>query len=477
MMATSLRCAGCGAVVPSVREAPYPFGCGAAKAGDDIDHVVERELDPRGIELPGGSEPNPFLRFRRLFHAYHVALANGMSDADYVALVEHLDEKLVASHGRGFRETPAARHAALSDALGFSGDDPPSGPRSRVTAPAGVWVKDETGNVGESHKARHLFGILIYLEVVARLGFGPAKEPPLAIASCGNAALAAGVVAQAAGRELHVFVPPHADAEVLARLEKLGAHTTRCPRLPGVAGDPSVTAFRAAVAAGAVPFSCQGSDAGLTIDGGATLGLEYVTQAPELDRVLIQVGGGAFASAVFRAYEDARALGFIAKLPRLHAVQTRAVCPLRRAYDRVADRILGRLGLDTSGNLADAARAAYICAADPAIIEEALAYAARHRSSFMWPWETEPHSLAGAIIDDETYDWLAVVRAMLRSGGFPITADEATLARANALAREVTGVAVGPSGSAGLAGLMTLQAAVPAVSEERVGVVFSGVRG
>ena len=42
-----------------------------------------------------------------------------------------------------------------------------------------------------------------------------------------------------------------------------------------------------------------------------------------------------------------------------------------------------------------------------------LAWAARHRSAFMWPWETEPHSVADGILDDETYDWLAVVRGML----------------------------------------------------------------
>ena len=32
----------------------------------------------------------------------------------------------------------------------------------------GVRVKDETGNVSGSHKARHLMGILIYLEVLER---------------------------------------------------------------------------------------------------------------------------------------------------------------------------------------------------------------------------------------------------------------------------------------------------------------------
>ena len=88
MAATTLRCAGCGAPVPPVREAPYPFRCASARSGDDVDHVIERVLDPRGLAFPAGGEPSPFVRYRALFHAYHVARDGGMSDADYVALVE-----------------------------------------------------------------------------------------------------------------------------------------------------------------------------------------------------------------------------------------------------------------------------------------------------------------------------------------------------------------------------------------------------
>ena len=58
----------------------------------------------------------------------------------------------------------------------------------------------------------------------------------------------------------------------------------------------------------------------------------------------------------------------------------------------------------------------------------ALAYAAHHRSEFMWPWEHEPHSIAHGILDDETYDWLAVVEGMLATGGGPLVVGEETLA-------------------------------------------------
>ncbi|HYU58852.1 MAG TPA: pyridoxal-phosphate dependent enzyme, partial [Actinomycetota bacterium] len=146
-----------------------------------------------------------------------------MTDTDYVQLVERLDKEIAAVDGRGFVETPLERAGGLSDRLGFR----PIG---------GVWVKDETGNVSGSHKARHLFGLLVHLALVEEMGLiGDGSEiPDLAIASCGNAALAAAVVARAGGRRLRVFVPTWADPWVLERLRSLGAVIEVCDRRPGV---------------------------------------------------------------------------------------------------------------------------------------------------------------------------------------------------------------------------------------------------
>ena len=93
----------------------------------------------------------------------------------------------------------------------------------------------------------------------------------------------------------------------------------------------------------------------------------------------------------------------------------------------------------------------------------------------MKPWEKTPQSVAHGILDDETYDWAAVVEAMLKTGGWPLVVGEDLLLEANATARETTGVNVDHTGSAGLAGLMNAVALDSRLATERIAVLFSGV--
>jgi threonine synthase len=278
-------------------------------------------------------------------------------------------------------------------------------------------------------------GLMLWLLVDERIDPSLA-EARLAIASCGNAAMAAATIAQAYGRILDVYVPDDASPVVLDRLEALGANVTRCTRQAGVMGDPAYLRFREAVRQGALPFTCQGNENGLVIEGGETLGWELASQLAAhgvaLDDLFIQVGGGALASAVVTALEEAELLGVLPRMPRIHAVQTLA-SPLRRAWERVLDR-----GLD---------------------------YAVAHRSNFMWPWETPPRSIATGILDDETHDWAAVLRGVVATGGSVITVTEQQLREAN----EMAGRGVSVTGSAGLAGALAR-----GVSEGSVGVLFTG---
>ncbi|HEX7018626.1 MAG TPA: PLP-dependent lyase/thiolase [Gemmatimonadaceae bacterium] len=391
-------------------------------------------------DWPGDSTAlNPFIRYRQLLYSYDVVSGSGRNSdvaSAFGRTVGDLDDAIFAVCGQRFRITPFARRGALSDALGFS-------------RAGGVWVKDETGNVSGSHKGRHLAGIMLCF-----LHIRPDERPDLAIASCGNAALAAAVIARAAQWPLKTFVPPDANPEVVNRLKQLGAAAVTCPRRPGEVGDPCYHRFREALASGAVPFCCQGPDNGLTIEGGETLAYEIVDQlaGTRLDAVVVQVGGGALASACVQGFERAVALGRLPAIPRIFTVQTQGAAPLARAFERVAARV-------AQHGIADA-----------------LAYAATHRSEFMWPWEREPRSIARSILDDETYDWLAVVKGMLETGGRALVVDEDALEAANRQARDTTGVDVDHTGSAGLAGLVALRASGEVSSGDNVAVIFSGVR-
>lgn len=457
MADVALTCAGCGTAV--ALDERFPFRCRARREGDDIDHVVREVVTP-SAPTPGvfaAGDVNPFVRYRDFAYSHAAALAWGLSDQEYVAIVRRLDEEIARVDGHGFVETPLVTQNELARAL-----DLPTG--------STLLVKDETQNVSGSHKGRHLMGIMIWLEVVRRTfprrdhagdgaledGRVGAHDEALAIASCGNAALAAAVIARAAGRPLDVFVPPHATAGVKARLEALGAHLVLCPRQGDQPGDPCYLSFRGAVDRGELPFTCQGNENGLTISGGKTLGYELVSQLADrpIDRLFIQVGGAALASACIQALRDAVALGQLERMPAIHAVQTEGGYPLVRAYRKLTERL---------GDRPSAAE-----------VRAAIAYAAHHRAEFMWPWETEPHSVAEGILDDETYDWLAVLEGIFDSGGSALTVSEAELHEAHRLAHAHTRIGVCPTGSAGLAGLLHQSRAGLLGPDERIAALFTG---
>lgn len=469
-----LACAGCGTAAGP--DDPFPFSCRRARSGDDVDHVLTLAPWPADAGLVTEAAENPFVRYRHRLYSWRRARSGGLTDAAFVARVEALDRAVRSVDGRGFRVTPFARQGLLGQSLGFS--------RS-----GGVWVKDETDNVAGSHKARHLFGVALHLDVSERLGAAgsmhtPAPPPQrLAIASCGNAALAAAVVARAMNRSLDVYVPPDAEPPVLRQLGDLGAALHTCPRTPGAWGDPCYLAFRNALLQGALPFCCQGPENGLTIEGGQTLTHEVIqslrAQDLEADRFFVQVGGGALGSACAQALRQARDCGLISRLPRLHTVQTRGAFPLRRAWERMVVRLAGAEAVSAfpTGTAEDDARAAEVAreAVRAGRLDAVVRYAATHRSEFMRPWDSVPRSIARGILDDETYDWLALCRAMLESGGWPVVVDEDSLKDAHARAHATTSSRVSPTGTAGLAGLADLRRAGVVDPGERAVVLFTGV--
>ncbi len=409
------QCRVCGATVDI--STPFSWKCPNATA-TDRHHALR--LVQGAAPLQSSGQTNPFLAYRPHLAWDGFVAAHGLTTAARDAMVGELDSLVAAVAGTGFVETPVERADELSHALGFG-------------AEGGVWVKDETRNVAGSHKARHLFTILLHLRAAEQMGLAKwSQRPPLAIASCGNAALAAATLAAAVSWPVEVFVPPAANLHVTKRLAELGATVIECPRVPSdPAGDPCVHRFREAVAGGAVPFSVQGPENVWCLDGGRTLGWEL--SGSSWNRVFVQVGGGAFAASV------AEGLRMGGSTPRLHAVQTAACAPLARAWDH-------------SRSIP----------------------AAEHWSECMWPWEHVGESAADGILDDETYDWLPVVEAMAATDGAPVVATEAHVLEANELGCRTTGIEASHTGTAGLAGLLAIRNQV--APDERVAVIFSGIR-
>ena len=70
-----------------------------------------------------------------------------------------------------------------------------------------------------------------------------------------------------------------------------------------------------------------------------------VASGVAFDRLVVQVGGGALASACVHALGEGVELGALAARPRIDTVQTEGAWPLRRAFDAVGTRGEAEQGL------------------------------------------------------------------------------------------------------------------------------------
>jgi len=475
---------------PSCRR-DYPIESGIFSCLDSRpreEHTLRRMLPP-GREVSDGIQSSWAAGSRQTFDVLrHLLSAHRLLGQDrYRRILEGAAEQLLRAGARDFMVTPLTEEPALASALNRTGR---------------LWVKNETGNVTGSHKGRHLMATLLYLEALRKLKAESAKKI-LAIYSCGNAALAAAAVARAGGYELHAFVPSEVDASIAAMLAERGAVVEKIPRSATGEGDPCYLAFqKALVENGWVPFACAGNDNWSNIEGGTTLGWELVLQlldrSERIDSVVVQVGGGALARSIAQAFEEALQLGFIIALPRVHVCQPEGGFPFVRAYLLALAEIARRSGhafdlaYDRSAQPpselqkltafarthADQVRQIALFAArhfDSPAVQSVLKDMAGKAGHFMWPWDgAAPHSLAHGILDDVTYDWYFLLQAVLRSGGRAEIIREDTVRGAYEKAQSETGIRVCPTGAAGLAGLMHLQASAVIDREESVGLFFTG---
>ena len=118
-------------------------------------------------------------------------------------------------------------------------------------------------------------------------------------ASGGNHGVAVAFAAMKLGNAATIFVPSVASKTKLDRIRESGAELV-------IAGDRYADSLEASEAwtaqSGALPIHAYDSEA--TLLGQGTLGMELEEQAPELDTLLVAVGGGGLIGGVLSWYQN-----------------------------------------------------------------------------------------------------------------------------------------------------------------------------
>ena len=156
---------------------------------------------------------------------------------------------------------------------------------------ASVWLAYEYMQHGGSFKARGALNLALYHREQGTL-----PDEGIAIASGGNAAIAAAWAGRATGTKVTVFVPETTPTVKIERLRALGADV----RLEGTVYAHALEAsIRHAETTGALLSHAY--DHPLIAAGAGTCAAEIREQVPDVDTVMVAVGGGGLFSGTAAA--------------------------------------------------------------------------------------------------------------------------------------------------------------------------------
>ena len=181
--------------------------------------------------------------------------------------------------------------------------------RTPVIEAEGLTLKLELLQHSGSFKARGAFANLLTREV-----------PPAGVvaASGGNHGAAVAYAAQKLGKPARIYVPTVSSPAKIERIRSYGAHLV-------VTGERYADALAAsekwAAESGAMQVHAFDQEAALL--GQGTVGLELEAQAPQLDTLLVAVGGGGLIGGIAAWYE--KRIRLIGVEPRLAPTLTRAM--------------------------------------------------------------------------------------------------------------------------------------------------------
>lgn len=179
----------------------------------------------------------------------------------------------------------------------------------------------------------------------------PPRSGPIVTASAGNHALAVGAAAAAAGARARIFVPASADP---AKLERLGttADQVEVTVVDGGYDDVERAARTAAEREAGARFLSSSNDPDV-IAGQGTIGLELLEQWPEVEAVVVPVGGGGLIAGIGVAVKSAapwvRIVGAEpAASPALaRSLSAGRVVRIRDDARSIAEGLVGNLDPDT----------------------------------------------------------------------------------------------------------------------------------
>jgi threonine dehydratase len=167
-------------------------------------------------------------------------------------------------------------------------------PFLRGDVPAQLRLKLENLQVTGSFKARGVFNNLLQLSSEQR-------RRGVVAASGGNHGAALAYGAWRLGIPATIYLPARASADREARVAVWGAEVVRHGSVWDEAHAAAVARAEATGATYIHPF-----DAERTLEGQGTLGLELLDDVPELDCVLIAIGGGGLIAGMAAAIKQAR---------------------------------------------------------------------------------------------------------------------------------------------------------------------------
>jgi threonine dehydratase len=150
-----------------------------------------------------------------------------------------------------------------------------------------VFLKLETLQPTFSFKIRGAFNAVLKL----REEWG-VEAPELVTASAGNHGRALALAAHAAGLGLTVYVPEHAPRVKLDAIRRAGATVKECRDY-----DEAEVRAKAHASTGDAMFVSPYSHADV-IAGAGTVGLEILDECPDIDGIVVPMGGGGLISGI-----------------------------------------------------------------------------------------------------------------------------------------------------------------------------------